>query len=384
MAKRDYYEVLGLPRNASKDEIKKAYRKLAMQYHPDRNQGDKAAEEKFKELSEAYEALHDDQKRQVYDRFGHEGMQGAGMRGQAMNEEDLRDIFSDFFSGGSPFGDIFGGGGGQRSRGRQRGTPGQDLNMTLKLTLEEIAAGVEKSLRYKRYIACEYCGGSGADGGSSFNACPTCGGAGEVRREAGGAFFRQIVVDTCPTCRGDGRIITKACSHCESQGRVMKDETVSVRIPPGVMEGHKLKMDRKGHAGMRGGRSGDLYINIEEKPSEIFERNGDNLIHELFISFPEAAIGGDVEVPTLSGKARFKIAPGTLPGKVVRLRGKGLPNINGYATGDLLVQINIWVPQDLNAEERRILEKLAKSSSFQPGKAKQERSFFSRMKEMFS
>ncbi|MEM6260904.1 MAG: molecular chaperone DnaJ [Bacteroidota bacterium] len=384
MEQRDYYEVLGVSRNSSKDEIKKAYRKMAMKYHPDRNPGDQSAEEKFKEAAQAYEVLSDDSKRQAYDRFGHAGVGGAAGGGSAQSYQDISDIFGNIFGGGSPFGDFFGGtasGGGRRRR--RRGQPGADLRISMKLTLEEIATGVEKKIKLKRYVTCKACGGNGAENGTAYKTCPTCNGAGEIRREAGGGFFQQIVVDTCPTCRGEGRIISSACKVCEGKGRVMEEDLVTVNVPAGVMEGHKLKLDGRGNAGIRGGRPGDLYIHIEEKPSEEFERVGDNLIHELFISFPDAVSGTAVDVPTLNGKARFKVPAGTIPGKVVRLRGKGLPNINGYGTGDLLVQINIWTPKKVSGEEKRLLEKLRKSPNFQPNPKGDDRGFFTRMKELF-
>ena len=385
MAKRDYYEVLEVAKNAAPEDIKKAYRKQAMKYHPDRNPGDKSAEEKFKEAAEAYEVLSDDNKRARYDQLGHAGMSGAA-GGAGFQEMDISDIFGNIFGGGSPFGDIFGaqGAGGRRGRQRRRGQPGADLRISMKLTLQEIATGVEKKIKLKRNVTCNTCSGNGAASGTAHKQCTTCNGSGEIRREAGGAFFREIVVDTCPTCRGEGRLISQACTNCEGQGRNLKEDVVSVKIPGGVMEGHKLKLDGRGNAGIRGGRPGDLYIHIEEKASDAFERNGDHLIHELYISFPNAVMGTTVDVPTLSGKARFKVPAGTLPGKVVRLRGKGLPNINGYGTGDLFVQINVWTPKKISAEEKKILEKLNKSSNFQPGKDRQEKGFMARMKEIFS
>lgn len=384
MNKRDYYEVLGIDKSANAEELKKAYRKQAMQYHPDRNPGDKDAEEKFKEAAEAYEVLSDDNKRARYDRFGHAGMGGAA--GGGYQEVDFSDIFGNIFGEGSPFGDFFGGagGGGGRKRRQRRGQPGADLRVSLKMELDEIATGVEKKIKLKRYLSCDVCEGNGAASGTAYKSCPTCNGAGEIRREAGGAFYRHVVVDTCPTCQGEGRIISQACNKCEGKGRLLQEDVITVNIPAGVMEGHKLKLDGRGNAGIRGGRPGDLYIHIEEKPSELFERNGDHLIHELYVSFPDAVIGTTVDVPTLNGKARFKVPAGTLPGKVVRLRGKGLPNINGYGAGDLFVQINVWTPKKVTAEERKILEKLKKSVNFQPGKERGEKGFMARMREIFS
>lgn len=384
MSKRDYYEVLGVAKSANADEMKKAYRKLAMQYHPDRNPGDKDAEEKFKEAAEAYEVLSDENKRARYDRFGHAGVGGAA-GGGAYQEVDFSDIFGNIFGEGSPFGDFFGGGGGGgRKRRRRRGQPGADLRVSLKLGLDEIAKGVEKKIKLKRHLACDVCDGNGAANGTAYKSCPTCNGSGEIRREAGGAFYRHVVVDTCPTCQGEGRIISQSCNKCEGKGRLLQEDVITVNIPAGVMEGHKLKLDGRGNAGIRGGRPGDLYIHIEEKPSELFERNGDHLIHELYVSFPDAVMGTTVDVPTLNGKARFKVPAGTLPGKVVRLRGKGLPNINGYGAGDLFVQINVWTPKKVTTEERKILEKLNKSTNFQPGKERGEKGFMARMREIFS
>jgi molecular chaperone DnaJ len=384
MSKRDYYEVLGVAKNASKDEIKKAYRKMAMKYHPDRNPDDKGAEEKFKEAAEAYEVLSDDQKRPTYDRFGHAGVGGAAGGARYQDISDIFSQFGDIFGAGSPFEDFFGGTN-RRQRGRrQRGQRGSDLRISMKLTLEEIATGVEKKLRLNRYKHCDTCDGSGADNGTAFHTCTTCQGSGEIRQQAGGGFFQQIVVTTCPTCQGEGRIISKSCSSCEGQGRIMVEDVISVKIPAGVQEGMNLSVRGKGNAGLRGGNPGDLIIQIEEKPSEYFERDGDNLIHDLYISFPEAALGITVDVPTLSGTARFKVAPGTQSGKVVRLRGKGLTNINGYGTGDLLVHINVWTPRSLSSEERDMLAKLAKSANFKPQPKSGDRGFFKRMREFFN
>ena len=384
MAKRDYYEILGVSKTAPKDELKKAYRKLALQYHPDKNPDNKEAEEKFKEAAEAYEVLSDDQKRSAYDRFGHAGVGGAAGGGfQGRGFEDIFSQFGDIFGDNSPFGDIFGGGGGGRRR-RRRGQRGGDLRINIKMSLEEIAAGVEKKLKLNRQTSCNGCGGTGADNANAFTSCPTCNGHGEVRQQAGGGFFQQIVVTTCPTCQGEGKIISKACSTCEGKGRTHSEDTVTVKIPAGVQEGMTLNVRGKGNAGLRGGGAGDLIIQIEEKPSDLYERDGDNLIHELFISFPDAALGVSAEVPTLSGKARFKIAPGTQAGKVVRLRGKGLPNINGYGSGDLLIHINVWTPRSLTSEEKKLLTRLKKSPNFIPSPSNDERGFFSKMREFFS
>lgn len=388
MAKRDFYEILGVTKSSDAEEIKKAYKKLALKYHPDRNPGDAAAEEKFKEAAEAYEVLSDPQKKSSYDRFGHAGVGGAAGGGQ--NFTNINDIFANFSEifgeqgggGGSPFDAFFGGG---RQKQRRRGQRGQDLRIQLSLDLEEISKGVEKKIKLNRYTGCGTCAGTGAENGSAFRTCPTCNGAGEIRQQAGGGFFQQIVVTACPTCQGEGRIIERNCKSCEGKGRNMGEETLSVKIPAGVQEGMSLSLRGKGHAGLRGGETGDLIIQISEKKHELFERDGDNLIHELFITFPDAALGLKAEVQTIDGgKVRFDIKAGTLPGKVVRLRGKGLPNVNGYGVGDLLVHINIWVPQDLNSEERTILSKLRDAKNFKPNPGKSEKGFFARMKEFFN
>ena len=382
MAKRDFYEVLGVSKTATKDELKKAYRKMALKYHPDKNPGDHEAEEKFKEAAEAYEVLSDEQKRATYDRFGHAGLGGAAGGGfQGRGFEDIFSQFGDIF-GDSPFGDIFGGGGGRRRR--SRGQRGGDIRIKLSLTLDQIAKGTEKKIRLNRQMACNDCSGTGADKGTSFTTCPTCQGSGEIRQQAGGGFFQQIVVSTCPTCQGEGRIVSKSCQTCEGRGRNTEEDIVSVKIPAGVMEGMSLSVRGKGNAGLRGGPAGDLIIQIEEKPSELFERDGDNLIHELFISFPDAAMGTQTEVPTLDGQVRIKIPPGTQAGKVVRLKGKGLPNINGYGTGNLLIHINVWTPQSLTPEERKILTKLRDADNFTPNPTQEQKGLFSKIREFFS
>lgn len=383
MAKRDYYEVLGVSKGASVDEIKKSYRKLAMKYHPDRNPDDKAAEEKFKEAAEAYDVLTDDQKRAQYDRFGHAGMgQGGGFQGD-FTMDDIFSRFGDIFGEGSPFESFFGGGGG-RTRRKRTGPRGGDLRITVALTLEEVSSGVEKKLKLKRQLPCDQCNGTGAENPGDYQTCPTCHGAGEVRRQAGGGFFQQIVVSACPTCNGEGRIIAKSCKKCRGEGRNPGEDIVTLNIPAGVAEGMQISRRGKGHSGVRGGSPGDLIVIIEEKAHEDFERDGDNLIHELYVSFPDAAIGTQVEVPTLSGKARFKIQPGTQSGKMVRLKGKGVPNINGYGTGDLIVHVNVWTPRNLTNEEKNMLSKLQNSANFQPNPSKADKSFISRVKEFFS
>ena len=385
MAKRDYYEILGVSKSTPKDEVKKSYRKLAMKYHPDRNPGDKAAEDKFKEAAEAYDVLMDDNKRARYDRFGHAGMQGGGGGYQDVNVDDIFSRFSDIFGEGSPFGSFFGGAaGGGRGRQRRRGQRGGDLRITVKLTLQEIAEGVEKNLKIPRQVSCGTCSGSGAKNAGDYHTCQTCGGAGEVRRQAGGGFFQQIVVSACPTCQGEGRVITNKCGTCAGEGRTTGEDVINIRIPAGVAEGMQISKRGKGHAGLRGGSTGDLIIQIEEVASEVFERDGDNLIYQLFLSFPDAAIGTTAEVPTLSAKARFKVTPGTQSGKIVRLKGKGLPNINGYGVGDLVIHINVWTPKALTKEETAILEGLKDNKNFIPNPTSEDKSFFARVREFFA
>ncbi|MEM7657686.1 MAG: molecular chaperone DnaJ [Bacteroidota bacterium] len=383
MDKRDYYEVLGVSKGASKDELKKAYRKLALKYHPDKNPDNKEAEEKFKEAAEAYEVLSDDNKKARYDQFGHAGMGGAAGGYNARGFEDIFSQFSDIFGEGSGFESFFSGGGRGRGGRRRLGQRGGDIRIRMGLTLEEIGTGVEKKLKLNRQVICKACDGSGAEN-NSFTTCPTCNGSGEIRQQAGGGFFQQIVVSTCPTCQGEGRIITQSCKVCNGQGRVPEEDVVSLKIPAGVQEGMNLSVRGKGNAGLRGGSAGDLIIQIEEKPHDHFERDGENLIHELFISFPDAALGTQVEVPTLDGKVRIKVAPGTQAGKVVRLRNKGLPSLNSYNTGNLLVHINVWTPQELTGEERKILEKFREANNFLPNPTKEQKGFFSKIREFFS
>lgn len=383
MAKRDYYDVLGVSKNAEQGEIKKAYRKMAMKYHPDKNPGDTAAEEKFKEAAEAYEVLSDEDKKARYDRFGHAGLGGnsGGGYGQ-VNVEDIFSRFSDIFGGGG-FESFFGGGGGGRGRRRQ-GQRGSDLRVKVKLDLEEIYKGVTKKIKLRRMVGCDTCNGSGAETSDAWRPCHTCNGSGEIRRQAGGGFFQQIVVTACPTCQGDGRILSKACNTCGGEGRKEEVDVIEVNLPAGIAEGMQLTMRGKGHAGRRGGPAGDLQILIEELPHKDFLRDGDNVIHELFITFPDAALGTTVEVPTLSGKTRFKVSAGTQSGKIFRLKGKGFPVINGYGSGDQLIQVNVWVPKNLSSKEKSVLEELRSSSNFEPSPSGSEKGFFQRIKDMFS
>lgn len=388
MSKRDYYEILGVAKGASADEIKKAYRKVAMQYHPDRNPGDKAAEEKFKEAAEAYEVLSDADKRAQYDRFGHAGVSGNGRGGQGGpgNMEDIFSQFGDIF-GDDIFGSFFGGGGGGRSRGGQskpRGTRGSNLRVKLKLNYEEIAKGVTKQIKVKKYVGCTTCGGSGAKDKSSINTCGTCGGSGQVRRVTNTFLGQMQTVTTCPTCNGEGSVVTAKCGSCKGEGRVYGEETVSIDIPAGVQEGMQLSVSGKGNAGERGGYPGDLIILIEEDQHKELHRDGLNVAYELHLSFPDAVFGTQVEVPTIDGRAKIKIPAGTQSGKIFRLKGKGFPGVNSYEKGDQLIYVNVWTPQQLSAEEKAALEKLKSSTNFQPKPEKTDKNFFDKVREMFS
>ncbi len=384
MAKRDYYEVLGVPKNADNDSIKKAYRKIAMQYHPDRNPGDKTAEDKFKEAAEAYEVLSDADKKARYDRYGHAGLgQNGGFSGGrgGMTMDDIFSQFGDIFGDASPFESFFGGGsrGGARARGQQ----GTNLRIKVKLTLEEIATGVTKKIKVKKQAPCTTCGGSGAKDARSVQTCTTCRGAGYVRQVRSTFLGQMQTTTTCPTCNGSGQMVTANCGTCKGDGRVFAEETIELEIPAGVAEGMQLSMSGKGNAGAKGGPAGDLIISIEEEPHELLIRDGNNLIHELYVNFVDAALGTSVEVPTIDGKVKIKIPPGTQAGKIFRLREKGLPSVQGYQKGDQLINVNIWTPKKLSHEEREMLEKLRNSPNFQPSPDKSDRSFFDRMKDYF-
>lgn len=383
MSKRDYYEILGVGKNAAADEIKKAYRKVAMQYHPDRNPGDKSAEEKFKEAAEAYEVLSDTDKKAQYDRYGHAGVSGngRGFSGGGMNMEDIFSNFGDIF-GDDLFGSFFGGGRGRAQR--SRGIRGSNLRIKLKLTYEEIAKGVTKNIKVKKYVACNTCGGSGAKDKGSIQTCSTCGGSGQVRRVQNTFLGQMQTVTTCPTCNGEGSTITAKCGTCRGEGRVYGEETVTIDIPAGVQEGMQLNLSGRGNAGERGGMPGDLIIVIEEEQHKELHREGLNVAYDLHISFTDAVFGTQVEVPTIDGRAKIKIPAGTQSGKIFRLKGKGFPNVNSYEKGDQLVHINVWTPQHLTPEEKAALEKLSQSQNFKPHPDKNEKSFFDKMREMFS
>lgn len=383
MSKRDYYDILGVARNASAEEIKKAYRKLAIKYHPDKNPNDKAAEDKFKEAAEAYEVLSTPEKKQRYDQFGHAGMGGGGggYGGQHMNMEDIFSQFGDIFGGGSPFEGFFGGG---QGRGGRRVNKGSNLRIKVKLTLEEIANGAEKKIKVNKQVSCSSCGGNGAKDKSSFHTCSTCGGSGSVRRVTNTILGQMQTTSTCPSCQGEGTSISAKCTSCHGDGVVRGEETISISIPAGTAEGMQLSLSGKGNAAIRGGVNGDLLILIEEVEHESLTRDGNNVIYELYISFVDAVMGTDVEIPTIDGKARIKIEAGTQGGKVLRLKGKGLPEINSYGRGDQLIYVNIWTPKQISRDERLLLEKLAESENFRPNPGKTEKGFFGRMKEMFS
>jgi len=382
MSKRDYYEVLGVSRGASADEIKKAYRKVAMQYHPDRNPGDKSAEEKFKEAAEAYEVLSDQEKRAQYDRFGHAGVNGRVGHGN-VNMEDIFSQFGDIF-GDDIFGSFFGGGGRRSGGQRTRGVRGSNLRIKIKLNYEEIARGVTKQIKVKKHVVCGTCNGSGAKDKGSVQTCSTCHGTGQVRRVQNTFLGQMQTVTTCPTCNGEGTTITAKCPTCRGDGRVYGEETVTIDIPAGVGEGMQMNVQGRGNAGERGGPPGDLIVLIEEEPHKELHRDGLNVAYDLHISFPDAVFGTTVEVPTIDGRAKIKIPAGTQSGKIFRLKGKGFPGVNSYEKGDQLIHVNVWTPQNLTAEEKAMLEKLSNSPNFTPHPDKSEKSFFDRVREMFS
>lgn len=374
MAKRDFYEILGVDKSASAEEIKKAYRKVAIKFHPDKNPGDSGAEDKFKEAAEAYEILSNPEKKQRYDRFGHSGMNGGGGfsgGGGGMNMEDIFSQFGDIFGGGgSPFDSFFGGGGSSRRRGRK----GSNLRIKLKLSLEEIANGVEKKIKVNRLVQAA---------GVTFNTCSSCQGTGQVRKVVNTMLGQMVSSSTCPTCGGSGQIIGNKPSGVDSSGLEAKEEIISIKIPAGVSEGMQLSMSGKGNEAPGGGVPGDLLILIEEKEDDILVREGNNVVYDLYVSFIDAALGTTVEVPTINTKARIKIEPGTQAGKVLRLRGKGIKDLNGYGTGDQLIHINVWTPKSLSSEEKEKLESLRDSPNFTPKPGKNEKGFFEKMKEFF-
>lgn len=369
MAKRDYYEVLGVSKSASADEIKKAYRKLAIQFHPDKNPDNPEAEDKFKEAAEAYEVLSNADKKARYDQFGHQGLGGnGGYGGAGMNMEDIFSQFGDIFGGGGGFGSFFGGGGGGR-----RSKKGTNLRVKLKLNLQEIANGVEKKIKVKRHVVAS---------GVSFKSCSTCQGSGQVKKVVSTMLGQMVSASTCAVCGGSGQIVDKKPAEADSRGLIVKEEVISINIPGGVGEGMQLSMSGKGNE-IPGGIPGDLLIVIEESEDNVLQREGNNVIYDLHVSFIDAALGASLEVPTIDGKVKIKIDPGTQSGKMLRLKGKGIKDINGYHRGDQLIMVNVWTPTELSKEEKNTLELLRNSENFKPDPGKQDKSFFDKMKEFF-
>ncbi|WP_375560663.1 molecular chaperone DnaJ [Bernardetia sp. OM2101] len=383
MSKRDYYEVLGVSRNSSTEEIKKAYRKIAIKFHPDKNPGDAAAEDKFKEAAEAYDALGNPDKKARYDRFGHQGMNGGG-GGGFQSADDIFSHFGDIFGGGfgggggSPFDDIFGGG-----RGGQRQKKGSSVRIKLKLTLQEIAHGVEKKIKVKRQVLCDTCDGSGAKDAASKQTCKQCNGNGQVRRVTNTMLGQMVTTAACPSCNGQGSIITDPCKSCSGEGVQMKEDVTEIKLPAGIEDGMQLSMAGKGNYPPRGGVAGDLLILIEEEEHKYLKREGKNVHYDLCISFPDAVLGTTVEVPTIDGSVKVPIEAGTQGGKILRLRGKGIRPYNTYETGDQLIHVNVWIPQKLTKDERKEMERLKGSDNFAPDLDKQDRSFFDKVKEFF-
>ncbi len=386
--KRDYYEVLGVSKSATPEEIKKAYRQLALKYHPDRNPDDKDAEEKFKEAAEAYSVLSDENKRARYDRYGFAGMNGGsasgGGFGGGFSDFDLNDILNSVFGRGFDFGGFnFGGFGGGSSRGGVTRQRGSNIRVKVKLNLQEIAKGVKKKIKVSKYVTCDHCHGSGSENGAT-ETCPTCHGRGQVVQTVNSFFGAMQTASVCPTCGGTGQIIKNKCKHCQGEGIMKGEEIIDIEIPAGVGNDMQLTVRGKGNAGPHNGINGDLIVVIEEEESKDFERDGSNLIYNLFLTIPEAILGTQAEVPTIDGKVRVKIAPGTQSGKVLRLRGKGLPNINSYGSGDMLVNVNVWIPKKVAKEEEKMLEELAKSENFKPNPTDEEKSFFNRIRDYFN
>ncbi|HEY4653623.1 MAG TPA: molecular chaperone DnaJ [Cyclobacteriaceae bacterium] len=370
-AKRDYYDILGVSKSASPDEIKKAYRKIAIQYHPDKNPGNKEAEDKFKEAAEAYEVLSNTEKREQYDHFGHARTGNGGFGGGGMNMEDIFSQFGDIFGGaGSPFDSFFGGTG-----SRRRARKGSNLRIKLKLGLEEIASGVEKKIKVNRLIRAE---------GVTFKNCTTCHGTGQMKRVVNTMLGQMVSASTCPTCNGAGQVLDHRPQGVDSSGLVSREEVITVKIPAGVAEGMQLSMSGKGNEAPGGGQAGDLLILIEEQEDKFLKRDGNNLIYDLYVNFADAALGTSVEVPSVGSKVKIRIEPGTQSGKILRLRGKGLRDVNGYENGDQLIYVNVWTPKKLTAEERATLENLRNSPNFEPNPDSGERGFFERMKEFFN
>ncbi|NLJ06853.1 MAG: molecular chaperone DnaJ [Sphingobacteriales bacterium] len=380
--KKDYYEILGVSRNATAEEIKKAYRQMALKYHPDKNPGNKEAEEKFKEAAEAYEILSDPDKRAKYDRFGHQAFQGGGYSGAGgWSVEDIFQHFGDIFSdwGDSPFGSFFGG----STRSRQRVVKGTDLRIKVQLTLSEIAKGVTKKIKVRKLVTCQTCGGSGAKNSNSYRTCNTCNGTGQIRRATNTFLGQMVTTQTCPTCNGEGRMVYDRCETCRGEGKVTGEEVIELNIPAGVTDGVQLSVSGKGNAAGKGGIPGDLIVVIEEIEDKHLKREGTNVIYDLYLNFADAALGTTVEVPTIDGKAKFSIPAGTQGGKIFRLKNKGIPELNGYGRGDQLIHVNIYIPSKLSTEEKRILEMLRNSPNFNPSPDFHDKSFFEKVKEAF-
>ena len=386
--KRDYYEMLGVNKNATVDEIKKAYRKKAIQYHPDKNPGDKEAEEKFKEAAEAYSVLSDPDKRAKYDQFGHAGLGGQAGPDFSGGFGDLNDILRDLFGGGfggfSGFGGFGGfGGGSGRSSQSQRVYRGRDIRVRVKMTLEEIARGAEKEISLERNVPCQDCGGKGTRNSSDIKVCPACKGSGQVQRVVNGIFGQTVTYSTCQQCGGEGKIVTNPCRTCGGTGLVRKKETVKVNIPAGVENGMQLTIRGAGHAAKNNGVNGDLLVLIEEVENPDFRREGNNLTYTKVISVMDAMLGATVEIPCIDGTYKIKVEPGTQSGTVVRLKGKGLPAVNGYGTGDLYVRLMVWIPKKLGRSEKELFESMRNNDSFRPSPTKEDKSFFEKLRDMF-
>jgi molecular chaperone DnaJ len=389
MAKKDFYEILGVSKNSSADEIKKAYRKTAMQFHPDKNPGDKAAEEKFKEAAEAYEVLSDEDKKARYDRFGHAGVGSSAASGGGGHHGSMEDIFSQFGDifgeDGGGFSSFFGGGRQSSGGGKARGARGSNLRVKLKMNYEEIVKTTQKVLKVKKYIICTGCKGSGAKDSASIQNCKTCNGNGQVRRMQNTFLGQMQTVTTCPTCSGSGSSILHKCTSCKGDGRIFGEDTITIDVPGGVQEGMQMSVNGKGNAGERGGSAGDLLVLIEEEKHPELERKDNNVLYDLNISFPEAVFGTEVEIPVIGGKVKIKIPEGTHSGKIFKLKGKGFPNVNNsYEKGDQLVSLNVWTPQELSSEEKKLLDKLKDSPNFKPSTKKHEKSFFEKVRDAFS
>ncbi len=385
--KRDYYEILGIDKGASADDIKKAYRKMAIKYHPDKNPDDPTAEDKFKEAAEAYDVLSDVNKKARYDQYGHAGLGGAAGGGYGAGGPSMEDIFSQFgdiFGEESPFGSFFnrgqgGGGGGQRQRVRR----GSDLRIKLKLNLQEIANGAEKKIKVKRHVTCTTCAGNGSKNGTAVQTCTTCNGSGQTRKVVNTMLGQMVSTSTCQTCNGEGKIVTDRCETCFGEGRILEEDVIPIKIPAGVAEGIQLSVGGKGNVPPRGGVAGDLLIVVEEEEDVDLKRDGHNVVFDLHVTFPDAALGTSVEVPTIDGRARITLEPGTQSGKILRLKGKGIKELNGYGRGDQLIHVNVWTPRTLSAEEKSMLEKLKHSPNFQPKPNKGDKGFFEKMKDFF-